>query len=330
MTAPAPVARHSSQGATAAFPSQAAEPVGPGDRRGRRIYVLWAIALALLLTLGAFCWAVVVPVWRAHRIRQLTASVVEERAGNKIFEQQALDQLGSQDEAISRLEEYVRETSSRHRHVAAALLGACGKSAEPVLLVLLGDIDANVRCSALNGLARLEPAPGSAKAISLLLTDADPRVRGNAAATLARVTPASAVPVQPLMAALADVDPTVRSNAASALGRCGPRAQSAVPALLKLAAETNWQVAGLGMWALGEIAPADPRVVAAMSAAMVSTDQRVRITAARVLGRAGQAAGPALSALEEATREENATVRQAAADALQKIKAAQEKDQDQK
>jgi hypothetical protein len=35
---------------------------GRNSRRSRKIYILWAIALTLLLSLGAFCWLVVVPV----------------------------------------------------------------------------------------------------------------------------------------------------------------------------------------------------------------------------------------------------------------------------
>jgi hypothetical protein len=39
----------------------------PTTSRSRRIYVLWAIALTLLISTALFCWLVVVPVWQVRR-----------------------------------------------------------------------------------------------------------------------------------------------------------------------------------------------------------------------------------------------------------------------
>jgi len=39
------------------------------DRRSRKVYVLWGVALALLLAAGLFCWLVVLPVLEVRRVR---------------------------------------------------------------------------------------------------------------------------------------------------------------------------------------------------------------------------------------------------------------------
>jgi hypothetical protein len=42
------------------------EPALVSKSRSHKMHILWAIALVLLLSLGAFCWLVVVPVWRVR------------------------------------------------------------------------------------------------------------------------------------------------------------------------------------------------------------------------------------------------------------------------
>ena len=37
------------------------------DKRSRKVYVLWTIALTLLISTALFCWLVVVPVWQGRR-----------------------------------------------------------------------------------------------------------------------------------------------------------------------------------------------------------------------------------------------------------------------
>ncbi len=37
-------------------------------KRSKRIYIMWAAALGMLLAAGLFCWLVVVPVWRTHSV----------------------------------------------------------------------------------------------------------------------------------------------------------------------------------------------------------------------------------------------------------------------
>jgi hypothetical protein len=67
--------------------------------RSRKIYILWAIALTLLLTLGAFCWLVVVPVWR---VRSVLGSMPVKDCGSLI------ERLGGDVPAMKTLEGYIR------------------------------------------------------------------------------------------------------------------------------------------------------------------------------------------------------------------------------
>jgi hypothetical protein len=54
--------------ASATCPRESELPQGGGavERRSRKLYVLWAIALSLLLAFGLFCWLVLVPAYKAR------------------------------------------------------------------------------------------------------------------------------------------------------------------------------------------------------------------------------------------------------------------------
>jgi hypothetical protein len=62
------------------------------EGRSRKIYVLWTIALTLLLSLGAFCWLVVVPVWQ---VRDVLAGY----SSDVLSEQEAIQRLGGPKQA---------------------------------------------------------------------------------------------------------------------------------------------------------------------------------------------------------------------------------------
>ncbi len=68
-------------------------------KRSRKLYILWAIALTLLLTAALFCWLVVVPVWRVRAVLTLMPT---KNYGPLITK------LGGEHAAATELYEYLR------------------------------------------------------------------------------------------------------------------------------------------------------------------------------------------------------------------------------
>jgi HEAT repeats len=252
---------------TTAAPS----PSGP-VKRSKRLYILWAIALTLLLTAGLFCWTVVVPVWSTHRVLSQCVNpsyppwYVPAAEGDPSYlgftpirPREAVKRLGGPQETASKLVFYLRMPAwiAGDRWRAVGLLGYCGK----------------------HGLSPLEQQ----------LVGADDNIRAAAASALANVGKAAAAVTPALMRALSDDYRPVRAPASLALSRIG--------------------------------APAVPPLVVALK----DSDPELRFNAAWTLGRIGPEASDAMSALEVLLGDEDQMVRQAAAAALKKIKAAQEK-----
>jgi len=108
--------------------------------RSKRIYVLWATALTLLITLGLVCW-LVVPLWQVHGVLQkLGASSNWRRARPSWKEsvgEDAIQRLGGPAKAAPRLVMYMRSWLGKGEYgegtVAAGLLGDCGDAALPFL-----------------------------------------------------------------------------------------------------------------------------------------------------------------------------------------------------
>jgi len=115
-------------------------------KRSRKLYVLWGVALTLLLAAGAFCWAVVVPVWQVHRVLTPGAEVVTT--------EDSIERLGGPREAADRLSLYIRmpRQLASHKLHAAYLLRHCGDSAVAGLTRSLRDGDPEVRRAAAYGL----------------------------------------------------------------------------------------------------------------------------------------------------------------------------------
>jgi HEAT repeats len=158
---------------TARAPSQAAskspEDKAVVDKRSTRIYVYWGVALFLLLTLGAFSWLVVVPVWQVGAVLEdhevlkmrgdhLLLTAPEEPYPVSVFDpERVFDELGGRQEALGKLRLYLKAPNSitPKRAVAVYLLGHHGKNAVPLLIVELGHDDPWIRELAAHGLGRI-------------------------------------------------------------------------------------------------------------------------------------------------------------------------------
>jgi HEAT repeat protein len=223
------------------------------------MYVLWGVALNLLLAATLFCWLVVVPVWRVSSAVESTVSVPysADRYPRRAM-QQAVQSLGSPRRAADDLLRYLRlpQRWAPYRLRAVAMLGFCGDGAVPELLLLLDGSDHNVRAAAARALGET----------------GDKRT------------------VEPLITFVREEDVDARVKAAH-----------------KWAAERNKTIEP------GQL----PFYVDA------SDFRNARLNAIESLGRLGD--GKAAKPLEDLLSHEDTAIRQAAADALKKIKAAQEK-----
>ena len=237
--------------------SQGGPPVET-KRRSKRICVLWAVALGLLLAAGLFSWLVAVPYLRARaavadmRVFFRTSGVVDE-AGFNAHARKLIQGLGGEDRAIAALTLYFRapRTSPEDRASAAYLLGYCGRSAVPALIVALGDPEPGVRQWAARALGRIGPeAEDAVPALIKSLGDPYRPVHAPASLALSRIGKPA---VAPLTRLLNHADWELRFNAAWTLGRIGPAAAPAVPALERLSRDEQELVRRQAAWALKKI-----------------------------------------------------------------------------
>jgi HEAT repeats len=178
--------------------------------RSRKMYVLWAIALTLLLSTGLFSWLVVVPVWQVHS--WLTGTVPL----GQIREIEAIDKLGGLERAATKLSLYLRfvARSREEKHQICYYLGFCGPSAVPGLVHTLHDKDAVARLYA----ARALGATGDSRVVEILiaaLQDEHKAVRHAAAEGLGWLADDRAI--GPLEAMAQDAHADVREAAVFAL-----------------------------------------------------------------------------------------------------------------
>ncbi len=108
--------------------------------RSARMYVLWAIALTLLLSTGALCWLVVVPVWQVRPHLAELAKWDNFTKGRDSFGYgAALDgtvrDLGGPALASRRVARYLKHPQwiAPYRGEAYHVLMECGESGEAVL-----------------------------------------------------------------------------------------------------------------------------------------------------------------------------------------------------
>ncbi len=260
------------------------EPSHVEKKRSHRIYVLWGVALTLLISTAVFCWAVVVPVWQTRR----ALLRVEERRGNALS---AVEALGGEARAVRRLRAYLRlpHWLAHGRRQVPALLGTCAR-AEPLatldaLGVALGDSDAEVRSDAAYALSEfnLRYPPAVMLLVEVGLKDADPRVRCRSADSLCGPGLFSSRKVPALTEALKDQDAEVRYCAARALGFTGPDAGSAVPGLIEALSDGSARVRTVAAFALGELRVSTEEVMSALGKASADADSSVASKATSAL-----------------------------------------------
>jgi len=101
-------------------------------KHSRRVYIYWGIALVLLLALGTFCWAVVVPLWQTRTVisdlkRELAVAVP--KPGPNLSEA-AVQRLGGRQRTAQRLLFHLRHygwlgEGKKEWEVAVKLLVCC-------------------------------------------------------------------------------------------------------------------------------------------------------------------------------------------------------------
>jgi hypothetical protein len=140
-------------------------------KRSRKLYVLWATALTLLLALGLVCWLVVVPVFRVRDTHEVIVKVDFPRIQppDDVFSpQEAIEALGGRQRAATRLKMYLRchhqllpiDPSDRqfYRVKAVRLLGWCNEHAADTLEGVLKDETGEVCQAAAEALDKIKAA----------------------------------------------------------------------------------------------------------------------------------------------------------------------------
>ncbi len=183
---------------------QAAHPV---DKRSRKVYILWTVALSTLVALGLMCWLVVVPYVQARRAVVHCVSHPGDLSGHGVsthhatvsFQslQNGVGRLGGEEAAVRKLSVYLRfpHRLTPHRPIGALMLGVCGKRAGPELMRLLRhDDNWVVRWRAADALAEIRD-PRASEALAAALEDKKELVRWFAAIALGRLGDGRAVAV---------------------------------------------------------------------------------------------------------------------------------------
>jgi hypothetical protein len=130
------------------------------------MYIIWAVALALLLAAGLFSWLVVVPVWQVHKGLEGVGWTVSGPTDRIPGGQELIDSLGGPSAAVSKLGLYLRmpRVVAGNKLTAIAVLEEIGPQAIPVLEGLLDkEQDVDIRQDAAGALKRIraDQKPGS-------------------------------------------------------------------------------------------------------------------------------------------------------------------------
>jgi HEAT repeat protein len=302
--------------ATSPACSQEAPPV---DKRSRKGYVLWGVALAALLTVGLFCWLVVVPILQTDaalkRLKATGPKWPESPANDQM--QLAIDELGGTREAVRHIRFYLRipDCLAEEKNIAVLVLAYCGKSAVDTLSGSLRDGDPARAHLVLWGLATIgEDAYAAVPNIVPFLLHHDPEVQDQAARALYHIGPKAHAAIPNLILLTKSDVLVARITAAAALGRMG--GQRSTNALVGLLQDSDWQMRGTAALALGEIGASAKKAVPALIRALRDDDENVRACAAHALGGIGPDAKQGLTALTEALTDASWLVRGDAAWAI--------------
>ncbi len=226
-------------------------------------------------------------------------------------------------EAVEALIRAIDDPEPHVRRTAISALISVGPTREavPALVRALRDRPANLRDYA--SLALEAAGPEAEDAVPALLDvlrgDKNGCTRMYAARALGAIGPAAAPAVPALKAALSDEYMSLPPAAAEALGNIGPPARSAMPDLLKALRHGWYENRQAAARTLCKLAPPAEVAVPALIKLLGDKDPGVRWTAARELGRIGPVAKAARPALARALSDHGKHVRVAAACALWKM-----------
>ncbi len=196
--------------------------------RSRRMYIMWGVALALLVAAGLFSWLVVVPVLQ---VRSAAQDLISRRglpdlqgfyaphldlSRPRKMAHEAVGRLGGPDEARDKLSLYLRLPPDWDlvvgRAAAVWMLTACGEEAAPILV---RELDGTSWWYAAMALAEMGK-PALPQIIGAL-EDPDWAVRVAACHSLRQMGPEAREAVPVLEPLLSDEDDAVRRAAADAL-----------------------------------------------------------------------------------------------------------------
>jgi hypothetical protein len=146
--------------------------------RSRRMYILWAIALTLLISTGLFCWLVVVPVWRTRRVvMEYATDYADEIAeGDSCRDRlEAVRILGGPVPAARELRRYLLlpEVVAGHKIEAASILPFCGIDARDAVLDVLSGGSYESQWAVVYNLERVSRVVAPPKPCAELVGDAE-------------------------------------------------------------------------------------------------------------------------------------------------------------
>ncbi len=328
------------------------------EKRSRRIYIYWGVALALLLAAGLVCWQVIIPIWQTHN------AIASLRPNQEGAIAHSIMRLGGEEKAAERLAGYARMpdwiVSDRNRFMAIHLLGHCGRSAYRPLLRRLKDSSLPLRVSSADAMARVlegQHADGSDAVAPLcdLLRTNDPGSQMASMRALAAIGEDARAATGQLAALVTDERDALSFLAARALGKIGPGAKSAVPELKRVVGSGYPIVRAEAIWALTRIEGTklqdmtelrrglcglppgassgtsgdlpEKEIVVRLVGRLRCDWPELRECACWVLGSMGAGASSAVPALTRQLNHPDASVRRAAAEALKKIRAAEKKEE---
>ena len=219
-------------------------------------------------------------------------------------------------EAVSLLDEALRDANLGVRTEAAFALAEIGKDAIPFLIADLKHPSPDVRHSAIYALFRMETnALPALPALMERFSDDYEHIRAAAAIAAGRTGQEGR---KVLLQAIADKDGIARSTAINA-AKMMHGADEFVPPLLVVLKDTGVTNRRAATLALGAVNPWKKEVVAAMIGLLDDADAEVRLGAVKNLGKAPWKAHAAIPSLNELLNDPDEPVRTAARETLDKI-----------
>jgi HEAT repeat protein len=285
---------------------------------------------ALLATAGdgvgeEYTAAQMLHLMEAEAVPALVEALDDRRACVRYLATLILSEIGRDaGPAMEALISNLRDEEPCVRRASAVALGCIDAPSERVVLALksvANDGNASVRVGVAVGLGYA----GGRQAVDLLiamLQDRNDDVRYAATESLGGVKDERAV--TSLVACLQDAESVMRKAAARSLGSSG--GPIAVKALRKALTDTDPQVRQAAARALCRASPEDAKgAIPVLVDALGAKQYGRRMSAVKALEMLGSAAADALPALRRLLNDKNSNIRRKAAEALKKIKAAQEK-----